>query len=92
MEAALLGRRKDFPKREDWHDVRDEIMYKIVLAKFQQNKEIQEILLSTKDLKLVEHTKNDSYWADGGDGLGKNMLGIILMKVRDEIRKSLQSI
>ena len=45
MEAAILGRKREFPKRSDWHDVRDEIMYKIVLAKFEQNKEIQKILL-----------------------------------------------
>ncbi len=28
----------------------------------------------------------DSYWGDGGDGSGKNMLGKILMRVRDELR------
>ncbi|KAF9194169.1 hypothetical protein BGZ50_006648 [Haplosporangium sp. Z 11] len=32
-----------------------------------------------------EHTKNDRYWADGGDGTGKNMLGKILMEVREKI-------
>ena len=38
------------------------------------------------DAKLVEHTENDSYWGDGGDGSGRNMLGQILMQVRDELR------
>jgi ribA/ribD-fused uncharacterized protein len=84
-EAALLGRKTDFPKREDWHDVRDDVMFKIVFAKFQQNQEIKNILLSTGNCRLVEHTKNDNYWADGGDGSGKNMLGVILMKVRDAL-------
>jgi hypothetical protein len=36
---------------------------------------------------LVEHTENDSYWADGGDSSGKNMLGKILMEVRDVLNK-----
>jgi predicted NAD-dependent protein-ADP-ribosyltransferase YbiA (DUF1768 family) len=36
---------------------------------------------------LVEHTKKDKYWADGGDGSGKNRLGELLMKVRAEISK-----
>jgi len=34
----------------------------------------------------VEHTDNDSYWADGGDGSGRNMLGVLLMSVRKELR------
>jgi len=37
---------------------------------------------------LVENTANDHYWGDGGDGSGKNMLGKILMQVRDELRKN----
>lgn len=62
-------------------------MYKCVLEKFRQHADIKEILLGTDDAVLVEHTRNDSYWADGGDGSGKNMLGITLMKVRDTLRK-----
>jgi len=47
---------------------------------------LREILLGTGDAKLVEHTENDSYWGDGGDGSGKNRLGILLMRLRDELR------
>ncbi len=40
--------------------------------------------METGNRKLVEHTKNDKYWADGGgEGKGLNKLGILLMKVRD---------
>ena len=42
-------------------------------------------LKSTDDAKLVEHTSNDSYWGDGGDGKGRNWLGHNLMKVRKRI-------
>jgi N-glycosidase YbiA len=34
---------------------------------------------------LVEHTARDSYWADGGNGQGKNRLGVLLMRLRDEL-------
>ncbi|USN89295.1 NADAR family protein [Serratia fonticola] len=47
------------------------------------------MLLSTGNSQLIEHTKNDNYWADGGDGTGRNMLGIILMETRDYLKKSL---
>jgi predicted NAD-dependent protein-ADP-ribosyltransferase YbiA (DUF1768 family) len=43
------------------------------------------LLLSTGDAKLIEHTTNDSCWADGGDGSGKNMLGQILIEVRKQL-------
>ncbi|MFO0583815.1 MAG: LysR family transcriptional regulator [Anaeromyxobacter sp.] len=37
---------------------------------------------------VVEHTGNDRYWADGGDGAGKNRLGELLVQVREELRTS----
>jgi predicted NAD-dependent protein-ADP-ribosyltransferase YbiA (DUF1768 family) len=38
------------------------------------------------DALLVEHTRKDSYWGEGGDGRGRNMLGQILSGVREELR------
>lgn len=83
MEAATLGRRKDGPLRRDWESIKDNVMREVVLAKFRQYPELARLLLETGDAKLIEHTSNDSYWADGGDGTGKNMLGIILMEIRE---------
>jgi hypothetical protein len=45
-----------------------------------------EILLGTGDAEIVEHTENDDYWGDGGDGSGTNKLGQILMRVREQLR------
>ena len=73
--------------RSDWADVKDEVMLKACMAKFEQHKDLKALLLSTGDRLLVEHTENDSYWGDGGDGTGRNQLGITLMKVRDALRK-----
>jgi predicted NAD-dependent protein-ADP-ribosyltransferase YbiA (DUF1768 family) len=39
-----------------------------------------------RSLPLVEHTSNDSYWADGGYGSGQNRLGFLLMKIRTAFR------
>ena len=61
-------------------------MYEGLVHKFTQNKELGKQLLETKDNKLIEHTKNDKFWADGGNGTGQNKLGILLMKVRSELR------
>ncbi|EPT0382498.1 NADAR family protein [Listeria monocytogenes] len=66
IDAAKLGRNRDFPLRKGWESMKDEVMLKAIRA------------------KLEQHSENDHYWGDGGDGSGKNRLGKILMKVRDE--------
>jgi N-glycosidase YbiA len=88
MIAARMGRSRKRPLRKDWESVKDSIMLEAVLAKFTQHAELREILLATGDATIVEHTKNDAYWGDGGDGHGKNRLGQILMQVREELRSS----
>ncbi len=85
MKAAEMGRNKDLPLREDWEQVKDDIMRKAVCAKFTQNHEIRHILMSTGKETIIENTINDYYWGCGKDGSGKNMLGIILMEVRKEL-------
>lgn len=87
MEAATLGRDRKLPLRKDWESVKDNIMRKVVEAKFRQHPEIAKQLLATGDATLIEDTSSsgDDYWGKV-NGKGKNMLGIILM----EIRKKLQ--
>ncbi len=85
MIAARMGRDRKKPLRADWESVKVDIMTEAVRAKFTQHQDMREILLSTGDAILVEHTKNDKYWGDGGDGTGKNVLGKILMEIRSEL-------
>lgn len=87
-EAANMGRDRSRPLRPDWESVKDDIMHRVVYAKFSQHKALKELLLSTGDAVLVEHTVNDKYWGDGGDGSGKNMLGKILMEVRKSLMEN----
>ncbi len=42
-------------------------MHQALTAKFTQHKDLQTQLLQTGDAILVEHTKRDKYWGDGGD-------------------------
>jgi ribA/ribD-fused uncharacterized protein len=86
MEAARMGRSRTRPLRKDWESIKDQVMRTAVLAKFTQHDDLRALLLSTGDAKLVEHTTNDSYWGDGGDGSGQNMLGRILMEIREQLR------
>ncbi len=85
MKAAKMGRNRALPLRKDWEEVKDDIMRKAVFAKFSQNKEIRDVLISTGKENIVEETINDYYWGCGRNGLGKNMLGYILMEVREKL-------
>lgn len=82
MQVAKAGRSRSRPLRPDWEAVKDEVIRRAVLAKFQTHPAIREILLSTGDQELIEKTTGDYYWGCGSDGSGKNMLGVILMETR----------
>ena len=61
-------------------------MLKALRCKFNDNPELKKKLLATGNKRLIEHTHNDSYWGDGGDGRGKNKLGKLLERVRSELQ------
>lgn len=85
MKAAELGRSRKVKIQKNWDNIKDNVMYEAIQAKFTQHKDLQKLLLSTREAILIEHTENDAYWGDGGDGSGKNKLGKLLMKLREKL-------
>lgn len=90
MKAAQMGRERHRPFRDDWESVKEDVMLEALRAKFTQHESLRSLLLSAGTAELVEHTENDAYWGDGGDGCGKNRLGALLMQVRGELRASVR--
>lgn len=80
----------------DWEDVKESVMVEVVSAKFEQNPDLREKLMATGDRELVEGTMfRDDFWGkvparmSGGqvrEWRGENVLGEILMAVRDRLR------
>jgi N-glycosidase YbiA len=91
MQAAKAGRSRARPLREDWEEIKDDVMRKAVLAKFRQHPNIALILLETGNEELIENTTHDHYWGCGSSGTGKNMLGIILMETREILRTEMEA-
>ncbi|GAB5406136.1 MAG: NADAR family protein [Aureliella sp.] len=85
MLAARMGRDRKRKLRRDWESAKVNVMRDAVTAKFTQHEELRQLLLSTGNAKIIEHTSNDDYWGDGGNGKGKNMLGRILMDLRTKL-------
>ena len=84
-DAKRLGRK--IALRKDWELVKVDRMTDIVRAKFEQNEELARKLLDTGDCFLVEDNDwGDRIWGQV-NGQGANLLGNILMQVRQEIRE-----
>ncbi|GHP00586.1 swarming motility protein [Reticulibacter mediterranei] len=85
--AIRLGRDRELPLHPDWDQVKDEVMRRAVLRKFETHTQLREILLATGEEEIVEKTRDDYYWGCGQDGSGKNRLGQILVEVRTILRE-----
>lgn len=87
--AKRLGRR--IRLRQNWEFIKDEVMLDLIRQKFFLHAELAKKLLATGGHILVEgNTWGDRYWGctrrKDGKWTGRNKLGIILMKVREELR------
>lgn len=73
----------------NWSKIKFDRMRDVLRAKFAQHDDLRELLLSTGNTRLVEAGKTDNAvnrtWGEV-NGKGKNMLGILLMEVREELR------
>ncbi|KAL9643922.1 hypothetical protein ABK040_013331 [Willaertia magna] len=92
-EAFELSRKYQFKidnnnNNIEWNDERKEkIMMEALINKFlySKNKELLNRLIQLKGFYLVENSFVDSYWGIGSDGKGKNRLGILLMKLIENV-------
>ena len=71
----------------DWELRKEEVMLRALREKFTQNRDLLEKLLSTGAAVLHEDSPYDSYWGTKG----KDRLGALLMKVREELRESIEA-
>ncbi len=84
LDAKLAGYHVTL--RRGWDDVwRDEVMLTALRAKFTQHPDLKEKLLSTGYAILHEDSPWDKYWGYA-KGKGQDRLGVLLMKVREELR------
>jgi ribA/ribD-fused uncharacterized protein len=72
-------------KREDWEQIKVKVMRELLKKKF-ENPQLQKLLLDTYPHELIEgNTWKDTFWGVY-QGHGKNMLGVLLMQIRSELR------
>jgi ribA/ribD-fused uncharacterized protein len=95
-----LGRKVKGYDEKKWSVVREGMMYKAVSAKFASSRELQEKLLDTGNKIIVEGTPFDPIWGvmvhwkddrilDEKNWRGQNLLGKVLMRVRQDLKSSI---
>ena len=74
----------------DWSKVKFDRMREVLRAKFTQHDDLRALLLSTGEARLVEMGRTNNAvnrtWGEV-NGKGLNMLGVLLMEIRAELRK-----
>ena len=88
MTAKKMGRGKHQPNLDEWEKIKVKVMFEIITEKVKQHEDVRQILLETGKKKMIEASPTDYYWGEGEDGTGKNMLGKVLMKVRENLQAS----
>ena len=95
-KIKAFGRKVRNFNESHWKTVRSDIMYDALILKFNQNINLTQLLLSTGNKTIVEAAARDRIWGAGMTAeqiinnnyvlKGRNLLGQVLMRVRDEIQ------
>jgi len=95
-EQKNLGRKVKNFSQDIWNQIAGCIVYRGNFAKFNRNQHLKDLLVKTKGTTLVEASPYDSIWGIGLTSTdprsqnrktwkGKNWLGKILTRVRDDL-------
>ena len=87
-EAFETAQSNKVQQRKNWRDIKADVMLEICRHKVQQNPYVRRKLLQTNEEYLVEDSPVDSFWGWGADRQGRNELGKVWMKLREELRNN----
>ena len=96
LEAKGLGKKVEHFDKKSWNAVAEDMMYKAMYEKFNQNNGLKDFLTKTRGTDLAEANPSDLYWGTGislrsrdtfnaNKWVGKNMAGKVLSRVRDSL-------
>lgn len=88
-EASNIGRDRNLKRIYDFKSIKNQVMFDGILEKFRQNRDIAYKLIETRNKKIAEATIDEYYWGIGKDKSGKNVIGDILVRVRERIKEEI---
>ncbi len=92
MTAKMVGKPFRGDSRADWDRVRVKLMRWVLRLKLASHwSQFSALLLSTGDMAIVEDSRKDDFWgampSDASTLVGMNVLGRLLMELREEIKQ-----
>lgn len=88
-DAYKMAKANGHRAPENWDEIKVDLMEEICRMKLAQHAYVQQKLLQTGDLEIVEDSPKDDFWGWGPNRDGRNELGKIWMRLRDELRAGL---
>lgn len=85
-EAQKIAYANKDKQRKDWDEIKVDVMEKLLRLKLEQNPYVKRKLLQTKNYLICEDSPKDSFWGIGPNRDGRNELGKLWMKLRDELK------
>ena len=73
--------KKEMPR--DWHEKKAAVMEEILRAKLAQHADVRDVLRRSAKRNIVENSPIDMFWGSGPKGDGKNMMGVLWIKIRN---------
>lgn len=74
----------------DFNERKVEILTEINRTKLKQHEDIKKAIIDSGNVPIIKHIttgpKADGFWDDGEDGEGRNEIGKIWMKLREELK------
>lgn len=85
-DALRIAQEQKSKRAEDWDERKVAVMYEICRLKLLQNSYVLQKLELSGDLEIVEDSPKDAFWGWGPNRDGRNELGKIWMRLREELR------
>lgn len=73
---------KTCKQTDRWLSIRTQCMYDILNDKLERHSEIKKLLINTGLRPITFYSSQDTFWGNGGDGSGSNVLGTLWEKIR----------
>lgn len=84
-DSKRIAHKNKYP--EDWDSQKIAIMEEICRCKVEQNPYVKKKLLQTGTVEIIEDSPKDDFWGWGPDKNGRNELGKIWMRLREQMMK-----
>lgn len=81
-DAQRIAHQNKHAQPKDWHEKKVAVMEEILRAKLAQHETVRDALQRSGKRKIIENSPVDDFWGCGPDGDGKNMIGVLWMKIR----------